>query len=163
MNRQRGGQHGTLFVINAMTEALLNRFIRYAKVDTQSNDSSTTCPSTPGQLELQNILRNELQALGAHEVTLTRHGYVMATIPATIRDKKVPTVAFLAHVDTAPDFSGSNVKPIIHRRYDGRAIRYPDNPRLVLDPAEFPELLRAKGMDIVTASGNTLLGTDDKA
>src|SRR5215472_11330503 len=101
-----------------MPETLLSRFVRYVQVDTQSNPESSACPSTPGQLELQKMLANELSRLGAAEVCLTQHGYVLATIPATTR-KKVPTIAFLAHVDTAPDFSGKNVKPRVHRNYQG--------------------------------------------
>ena len=146
-----------------MIDRLLDRFLQYVQVDTQSEESSPTCPSTPGQMELQKRLRDELMGLGAADVRLTEHGYVLATIPATTRKAGVPAVAFLAHVDTAPDFSGKNVKPIVHRRYDGGPIRFPDNPRLVLDAAAAPELPQAKGKDVVTASGNTLLGADDKA
>lgn len=146
-----------------MTKALLSRFLRYVVIDTQSNEQSNTSPSTPGQLELQRVLRKELSELGAADVRLTEHGYVFATIPATSRRAGIPTVAFLAHVDTAPDFSGKGVKPVVHRNYDGGPIRFPDNPRLVLDAAIAPELVQAKGQDIVTASGATLLGADDKA
>lgn len=145
-----------------MNEALLSRFLRYVRIDTQSNDQSATCPSTPGQLVLLRLLKDELAALGAAEVEMTRHGYVLATIPATSR-KKLPTVAFLAHVDTAPDSSGKDVKPLVHRRYNGKPIRFPDNPRLVLNASVSPELAGAVGKDIVTASGTTLLGSDDKA
>ncbi|HEY5912331.1 MAG TPA: peptidase T, partial [Verrucomicrobiae bacterium] len=148
---------------HASSSALLNRFLRYVQLDTQSNEFSQSCPSTPGQLTLQNLLKTELEAMGAAEVQLTHHGYVLATIPATSRKRRIPTVAFLAHVDTAPDFSGKDVKPIVHRNYDGGAIRLPGDPRLVLDSSVAPELVRAKGKDIVTASGSTLLGADDKA
>jgi tripeptide aminopeptidase len=109
------------------------------------------------------MLHQELVDLGAAEVCLTRHGYVLATIPANTRQAGIPTVAFLAHVDTAPDCSGAGVKPIVHRDYDGGVIRFPDNPNLVLDPSVDHELREAKGKDIVTASGTTLLGADDKA
>jgi tripeptide aminopeptidase len=143
---------------------LLARFLRYVQVDTQSNEFSTTCPSTPGQLVLQEMLANELKEIGAADVELTQHGYVLATVPATSkRKKKIPTIAFLAHVDTAPDFAGKDVKPVVHKKYQGGPIRFPDNPDLVLDAAVAPELLHAKGKDIVTASGKTLLGADDKA
>jgi tripeptide aminopeptidase len=109
------------------------------------------------------MLEAELQELGAEEVTLTKHGYVLATIPATIKRARTPVVAFLAHVDTAPDCSGKDVKPIVHRRYAGGRIRFPDNPSLLLDETVSPELKEALGKDIVTASGTTLLGGDDKA
>lgn len=146
-----------------MTDALLERFLRYVQIDTQSNDRSDTCPSTPGQWDLQRLLQQELTDLGAADVCLTKHGYLLATIPASSKRKGIPTVGLLAHVDTAPDFSGQGVKPVVHRRYDGGTIHFPDNPKLKLDPAIAPELLEAKGKDLVTASGTTLLGADDKA
>lgn len=146
-----------------MSDTLLSRFLRYVQVDTQANDTSTSFPSTPGQLELLKMLQQELLQLGATDVRMTRHGYVMATIPSTVPRSKAPTVAFLAHVDTALDSPGQGVKPVVHRNYDGRPIRFADNPRLVLNPAACPELLDAKGKDLVTASGKTLLGADDKA
>lgn len=146
-----------------MNDTLLSRFLRYVQVDTQSDEASTTFPSTPGQLVLLKMLKEELIALGAADVQMTRHGYVMASIPATTRKAGVPTVAFLAHVDTAPDSPGKGVKPIVHALYDGRVIKFPDNRRLVLDPATSPELRTALGKDVVTASGTTLLGADDKA
>jgi len=145
-----------------MSETLLARFLRYVQVDTQSDSSSKVCPSTPGQLALQQMLRQELADLGAADVRLTRNGYTLATIPAS-RKADVPSVAFLAHVDTAPDFCGTNVEPIVHRNYNGGAIKFPKNRGLVLDPSIAPDLLQAKGKDIVTASGTTLLGADDKA
>src|SRR5439155_8628409 len=146
-----------------MSDTLLSRFLRYVQVDTQSDETSKTFPSTPGQLVLLEMLKQELSELGAADVQMTRHGYVVASIPANTKKRNVPTVAFLAHVDTAPDCSGKNVKPIVHRRYDGRALTFPDNPRLKLDPARTPDLAAARGKDIVTASGTTLLGSDDKS
>jgi tripeptide aminopeptidase len=146
-----------------MRDALLSRFLRYVQIDTQSDDSSPTCPSTLGQLELQKMLAADLEQLGAADVRLTRHGYVLATVPATSKKPRVPTIALLAHVDTAPDFPGKNVKPVVHRKYDGRTIRFADDKRLTLDPAAVPELRDAVGKDVVTASGATLLGADDKA
>jgi tripeptide aminopeptidase len=146
-----------------MSDSLLSRFLRYVQVDTQSDESSKTFPSTPGQLVLLEMLKQELSELGAADVQMTRHGYVMASIPANTRKRRVPTVAFLAHVDTAPDCSGKNVKPIVHRKYDGRVMKFPDKPGLTLDPATSPELRTAMGKDIVTASGTTLLGSDDKS
>lgn len=146
-----------------MNDAVLARFLRYVQIDTQANEDHQSCPSTPGQLELLRMLKEELEGLGAAEVHMTEHGYVMATVPATTRRRGVPTVAFLAHVDTAPDSSGKGVKPIVHRRYGGGPIRFPDHPRLVLDEQTCPELKEAHGKDLVTASGKTLLGADDKA
>jgi tripeptide aminopeptidase len=146
-----------------MADTLLSRFLRYVQVDTCSNDRSKDCPSTPGQWNLLKMLQAELEALGASEVRLTKFGYVIATLPATSKKSGIPRVAFFAHVDTAPDFSGTGVKPIVHRKYKGGPIRFPDNPRLVLDESAAPDLAQAKGKDIVTASGRTLLGGDDKA
>ena len=146
-----------------MSDNLLSRFLRYVRVDTQADDTSAAFPSTPGQLVLLEMLKQELNELGATDVQMTKHGYVMASIPANTRKARSPTVAFLAHVDTAPDCSGKDVKPILHRRYDGSVIRFPDNPSLALDPATSPELRTALGKDIVTASGMTLLGSDDKS
>src|SRR5205809_7691517 len=102
-----------------MSDTLLSRFLRYVQIDTQSDETSKTFPSTSGQLFLLNMLKQELSELGAADVQMTRHGYVVASIPANTRKARVPTVAFLAHVDTAPDCSGKNVKPIVHRKYDG--------------------------------------------
>jgi tripeptide aminopeptidase len=146
-----------------MSDKLLSRFLRYVRIDTQSDETSNTFPSTPGQLVLLEMLKQELIELGAADVQMTKHGYVMASIPANTRKARVPTVAFLAHVDTAPDCSGKNVKPIVHRKYDGRLIKFPNKPGLTLDPATSPELRTALGKDIVTASGTTLLGSDDKS
>jgi len=146
-----------------MSDTLLTRFLRYVQIDTQSDETSKTCPSTPGQLLLLEMLKRELGAMDAGDVKMTKHGYVMASIPATTRKSDVPTIAFFAHVDTSPDCSGKGVKPIVHRNYDGGALKFADNPRLVLDPATSPELSAAKGKDLVTASGTTLLGSDDKA
>ena len=137
--------------------------LRYVRLDTQSDETSNTFPSTPGQLVLLEMLKQELNELGAADVQMTKHGYVMASIPANTRKARVPTVAFLAHVDTAPDCSGKDVKPVVHRKYNGRVIKFPDNPGLTLDPATSPELRSALGKDIVTASGTTLLGSDDKS
>lgn len=146
-----------------MNETLLTRFLRYVQIDTQSDETSTTHPSTPGQWVLLRMLKQELEAMGAADVQLTRHGHLMASIPTTTRKPAGPIVAFLAHVDTAPDCSGKGVKPVVHSHYNGSALKFPDNSRLVLEPATSPELLSAKGKDIVTASGTTLLGADDKA
>lgn len=146
-----------------MSDTLLARFLRYVRVNTQSDATTGTSPSTQGQWVLLRMLESELLEMGAAEVVLTDHGYVMATIPATNGKRDVPTVAFLGHVDTAPDFSGQNVKPLVHRKWNGKPIVLPDDPSQVLDPARLPDLLLARGKDIVTASGRTLLGGDDKS
>jgi len=146
-----------------MSDTLLSRFLRYVRVNTQSAPGSVSSPSTQGQWVLLRMLESELLELGAADVTLTEHGYVMATVPATSDRPGVPTVAFLGHVDTAPDYSGQGVKPLVHRKWNGKPIVLPDDPAQVLDPEQQPELLAARGKDIVTASGRTLLGGDDKS
>lgn len=146
-----------------MSDTLLSRFLRYVQIDTQSDEASHTFPSTPGQRVLLEMLKNELSTLGAADVQMTKHGYVLASIPSNAPKRHVPTIAFLAHVDTAPDCSGKEVKPRVHRRYDGQPIRFPDDRHLVLEPATSPELATAVGKDVVTASGKTLLGSDDKS
>jgi len=143
-------------------QELEERLIRYARIDTEADESSPTSPSTGKQLDLLNLLVDELKEIGAHDVTLTDYGAVLATIPATV-EGEVPTIGFLAHVDTSPGFSGKDVKPVVHRNYAGEDIHFPDAPDLVLSPAEFPYLGTKIGEDIVTASGTTLLGADDKA
>lgn len=139
-----------------------DRLVRYCRLDTQSDATSPTSPSTEVQLDLLRLLADELREIGAADVTLTDYGAVLATIPATTGGDG-PTVAFLAHVDTAPGFNASGVKPIIHRNYDGSDIVLPDDPAQVLSPKDSPYLKQKVGDDIVTASGTTLLGADDKA
>ena len=142
-------------------EKILNRFLRYVSVDTQSNEESETQPSAAKEWNLLKMLREELQALGV-EVTLDEYGYVMATLPSNL-DKDVPAVGFIAHVDTAPDASGADVKPQIIENYDGGAIDLKGVPGLQLKPEEFPEMLRFVGQTLITTDGTTLLGADDKA
>ena len=142
--------------------ALEERLVRYTSIETVSDENATTVPSTPQQLELQRLLAAELRELGASEVVLTDNGFVMATIPATV-SHAVPTIAFLAHVDTVHHFGGTTVKPRVHRNYDGSPISFPDNPGLSLTPAVNPYLGEKIGHDIITASGDTVLGGDDKA
>ena len=144
-------------------EVLLERFVRYARVDTQSDPESQKTPSTVGQWTLLRLLRAELRQMGARDVFLSPQGHLMATVPGTVKDPAVPVVAFLAHVDTATDYAAAGVKPLVHRGYDGRVIRLPDDPAQVLDPRRDPALREAVGKDLVTASGKTLLGADDKA
>ena len=142
-------------------EKILDRFLRYVSVDTQSDENSESQPSSAKQLDLLRMLRNELTAMGV-EATLDEYGYVMATVPSNI-DKKVPAVGFIAHVDTSPDASGANVRPQIIENYDGGDIALKGVPGLFLKPVEFPELLAHKGETIITTDGTTLLGADDKA
>lgn len=138
------------------------RLMRYVQIDTQSDPASPSQPSTEKQKNLSRLLVQELLALGIHDAELDEHGYVYATIPATI-DTEVPTICFCAHVDTAPDCSGTDVRPILHTKYDGRDIVLPDDPSVVISTLLHPYLLQRLGDDIITASGKTLLGADDKA
>jgi tripeptide aminopeptidase len=142
--------------------AVLERFLRYVKYDTQADENSPTYPSTSKQLVLLRDLAEELRSLGLRDAVMDDHGYVSATIPPT-SSKQVPTIGFIAHVDTSPEVTGANVKPIVHRRYDGRDIVLPDDPTVVLRMAECAPLAERIGDDIVTASGTTLLGADNKA
>jgi tripeptide aminopeptidase len=142
--------------------SVLDRFLRYVAIDTRSDEASTSVPSTPGQLVLLRILVEELRRIGLEDVTLDEHGYLMATIPATTA-RAVPVIGFLAHVDTSPEMSGTDVRPVVHEAYDGRDLVLPDDPAAVLREIEIPELAARRGDDIVTASGLTLLGADDKA
>jgi len=146
-----------------MSDTLLSRFLRYVRVNTQSDPTTGTSPSSAGQWVLLKMLESELIEMGAADVVLTEHGYVMATIPATTDRRDVPVVAFLGHVDTAPDYSGQNVKPLVHRKWNGKPIILPDDHTQVLDASRHPELLAARGKDLITASGRTLLGGDDKS
>jgi len=138
------------------------RLLRYVKIDTTSDESSPTSPSTERQYDLLNLLVDELKEIGAQDVRLTDYGAALATIPATI-DGDAPTIALLAHVDTSPAYSGADVKPIVHRNYQGGDIPLPDDPEQVLTYENSPYLKERIGDDIVTASGTTLLGADDKA
>ena len=138
------------------------RFIRYARIDTQSDPQSKSYPSTEKQKDLGRLLVSELRATGLQDAELDEFGYVYATLPATT-DRPVPTICFCAHMDTAPDCTGAGVKPIVHHNYDGGDIRLPDDPAQVILAREHPYLVSRKGDDIITASGTTLLGADDKA
>ncbi|MBL7691832.1 MAG: peptidase T [Flavipsychrobacter sp.] len=142
--------------------SVAGRFMRYVQVDTQSDPTSPSQPSTEKQKDLSRILVEELHAIGVVDAELDEHGYVYATIPATTT-KDVPVLCFCSHVDTAPDCSGTGVKPRLHSAYDGSDISYPDDATLVLSTKDHPYLLQRIGDDIITASGTTLLGADDKA
>jgi len=143
------------------TADLLDRFLRYVRIDTRSDDASSTTPSTPGQWDLLRLLEQELRGLGLADVVLTGHGYLLATLPATA-EKKVPVIAWFAHVDTATNLPGA-ARPIVHRAYDGRPIVLPDDPAQQLTLGTTPYLRDCLGHDLITASGTTLLGADDKA
>lgn len=143
-------------------DELTSRLIRYCKIDSQSDADSPSSPSTEIQLDMQHLLISELKAIGAQEVTLTPYGTVLATLPSTA-GSDAPTLALLAHVDTAPQFNATGVKPVVHKSYNGGDISFPDAPELTLSPANSPYLGTKQGHDIITASGTTLLGADDKA
>ncbi|WP_017434133.1 peptidase T [Saccharococcus caldoxylosilyticus] len=145
-----------------MKQEIIERFTKYVKVNTQSDPNSDTCPSTPGQLELGNMLVEELKAIGMKDVTMDENGYVMATLPANT-DKDVPTIGFLAHMDTATEFTGANVNPQIVENYDGGDIVLNESLNIVLSPKDFPELANYKGHTLITTDGTTLLGADNKA
>lgn len=145
-----------------MKDELIKRFTTYVKIDTQSNEDSQTCPSTPGQWDLLNLLVDELKEIGMEEVTIDENGYVFATLPANT-NKQVPTIGFLAHVDTATDFTGKNVKPQIVENYDGGDVILNKELGIVLSPEAFPSLKNYKGQTLITTDGTTLLGADDKA
>jgi len=141
----------------------VERFLEYVKFDTQSTEDSDTYPSTAGQLEFLQRLYDELKTLGLEDVSFDDNGYVFATVPATSEKQKVPVIGFLAHVDTSPEMSGQGVKAIIHRDYQGQDLVLPDDPSAVISLKDNPHLSGQTGNDIITASGTTLLGADNKA
>lgn len=143
--------------------SVLERFLRYVQIDTQSDPNSETFPSTAKQRNLSNLLADELRALGVADAHVDEHGYVYATIPSNSDRKDVPVICFCSHVDTSPDVTGENVKPIVHRNWDGSDIILPDDHSQVLRIGDLHDLDQQIGNDIVTASGTTLLGADNKA
>ncbi|MCY7783022.1 MULTISPECIES: peptidase T [unclassified Bacillus (in: firmicutes)] len=145
-----------------MKEEIIERFTTYVKVDTQSDESVDTCPSTPGQLTLGNMLVDELKSIGMQDAAIDENGYVMATLPSNT-EKDVPTIGFLAHVDTATDFTGKNVNPQIVDNYDGKDIVLNEQLQVILSPDQFPELSGYRGHTLITTDGTTLLGADNKA
>lgn len=142
--------------------ALVERFLKYVSFDTQSSEEARITPSTPGQMVFAKYLKSELESLGLEEITLDEHGYLFATLPANT-DKEIPTIGFIAHMDTSPDMSGKDVTPRIVENYNGSDIVLDAEERVVLSPAQFPELLDHKGEDLIVTNGKTLLGADDKA
>jgi tripeptide aminopeptidase len=140
----------------------VDRFLKYVKYDTQSNEDSTTFPSDPKQLELSKVLVEELKQIGLKDAVMDEYGYVMATLPSNTT-KNVSTIGFIAHVDTSPAVTGANVNPIVHKNYQGEDIVLPKDPTKIIDAAGNPELKEMIGLDIITTDGTTLLGADDKA
>jgi tripeptide aminopeptidase len=145
-----------------INHTVTERFLRYVKIDTQSDPASPTCPSTEKQKNLGRVLVEELKAIGIADAELDEHGYVYATIPATT-NKQVPVLCFCSHMDTSPDCTGENVKPVVHSNYQGNDIVLPADPAQIIRTADHPALLQQIGNDIITADGTTLLGADNKA
>jgi len=141
---------------------VVERFLKYVKFDTESNPDTRVTPSTPGQMVLAKELEKELTELGLADITLDNNGYIMATLPAN-SDKYIPTIGFIAHMDTSPDLTGKNVNPQIIKSYDGNNIVLNKENNIILSPDDFPELLLYKNEDLIVTDGNTLLGADDKA
>lgn len=148
---------------SALRSACLNRFLEYVAFDTQADENSETYPSTPKQLELLKHLLKQLKEIGLKDAAMDEYGYVFATIPATTKRAGVPVIGFIAHVDTSPEMPGAGVKPIVHKNYQGQDLVLPDDPKPVLKFKDNPALAEQIGCDIVTASGATLLGADNKA
>jgi len=145
-----------------MNTKLIDRFLKYVSHVTTSDDKTGLTPSTPGQLEFANTLAQELKSIGLEDVSVSEYGYVMATLPANT-DAKIPTIGFIAHMDTSPDMTGKHVKPRIVSNYDGGDIMLNEEENIQLTPSDFPELTQYKGQDIIVTNGKTLLGADDKA
>jgi len=141
---------------------VVDRFLQYVKFDTQSDELTNLTPSTPGQMIFAQHLEKDLKQLGLSDISLDDNGYLMATLPSNC-NKQVPTIGFIAHLDTSPDMSGHHVSPRIVEKYDGEDIVLNAEKNIVLSPAEFPELQDYKGQDLIVTDGNTLLGADDKA
>lgn len=140
-----------------------DRFLRYVKYDTQSDELTNLTPSTPGQFKFAQVLEKELRELGLEEISLDENGYLMATLPANTDKAGVPTIGFIAHLDTSPDMSGHNVNPRIVESYDGGDITLNEEEHIILSPSQFPELLNYLGQNLIVTDGTTLLGADDKA
>ena len=146
----------------SISHSVTDRFLRYVKIDTQSDPASNSYPTTEKQKDLGRVLLSELKAIGINDAELDEFGLIYATIPAT-SNKKVPVICYCSHMDTSPDSSGKNVKPIIHKKYNGKDITLPDDSNQVISPKDHPDLLEQIGNDIITASGTTLLGADNKS
>ena len=143
-------------------QKIIDRFVKYITVDTQSDPNNPAFPSTEKQWDMANLLFEELKTIGMEEVTLDEKGYIMATLPSNV-DFEVPTIGFIAHIDTSPDYSGTNVNPQFHPNYNGEDIVLNEDENIVLSPSYFDDLLLYKGQTLITTDGTTLLGADDKA
>jgi tripeptide aminopeptidase len=143
-------------------QQILDRFLKYVKIDTQSDPNNPEFPSTKKQWDLANLLVKELQEIGMQEVIIDENAYVMATLPSNV-EQEIPVIGFIAHFDTSPDFTGTNVNPQIHKNYDGKDIVLNKEENIVLSPSYFEDLLLYKGQTLITTDGTTLLGADDKA
>ena len=141
---------------------LVERFLKYVSFDTEANDETQVTPSTPGQMVFAKYLQSELESLALEDISLDENGYLFATLPANT-DKSVPTIGFIAHMDTSPDMTGKDVKPRIVEKYEGTDIVLNEGQHVVLSPKQFPELLNHQGEDLIVTDGTTLLGADDKA
>jgi tripeptide aminopeptidase len=141
---------------------VVDRFLKYVRVNSQSDENSISCPSTSGQMELAKLIASDMNDIGFEEISLDDNGYLMGTIPSN-SNKNIPVIGFIAHLDTSPDMSGSNVMPEIIENYDGRELILNPEKKVILTPLDFPELLNYKGQTIITTDGTTLLGADDKA
>ncbi len=148
--------------MDSKNREVVNRFIRYVKFDTESNTETGLTPSTPGQMVLAREIEKELREMGLEDISLDDNCYLMATLPANT-DKDLPSVGFIAHLDTSPDLTGANVNPRIVENYDGKIIVLNSEKNILLSPEDFPEILDYKGQDLIVTDGNTLLGADDKA
>lgn len=162
MPRKRKQIHKIKLIAMDIKKNVVERFLRYIAIDTQSDETSSTFPSTQKQFDLLNLLVKELKEIGLSEVSIDEKGYVMGTLPSNVK-KKVPVIGFLAHVDTSPDMPGVNVKHKLVENYDGKSILLNKELNLSLTPADFPELLDYKGQTLITTDGTTLLGADNKA
>ena len=141
---------------------LVERFLKYVSFDTEASESTQVTPSTPGQMVFAKYLKTELESLGLEDISLDENGYLFATLPGNM-DKPVPTIGFIAHMDTSPDMTGKDVKPRIVEKYDGTDIVLNESQHIILSPKQFPELLSHQGEDLIVTDGTTLLGADDKA
>jgi tripeptide aminopeptidase len=141
---------------------IIDRFLKYVSFDSQSNADSSTTPSTEKQWEIARYIADELKRIGMHDVSLDENAYIMASLPSNI-DRKVPVIGFISHFDTSPDYTATNVKPQIHKNYDGQDIVLNEEQNIILSPSYFEDLLLYKGQTLITTDGTTLLGADDKA
>src|SRR5581483_2901317 len=148
---------------SALNFTVTERFLRYVTIDTQSDPSSDTTPSTAKQKDIGNLLVNELITLGLQDAHMDEYGYVYATVPSNSEKVDIPVICFCSHMDTAPDCSGTGVKPVVHKNYRGEDLILPDDPSQVIRMSDHPQLKEQIGNDIITASGTTLLGADNKA